>query len=242
MRRSVIYAVALFMAIGTASAQERISRDDIRNSVIAYTAQQIDEGITAFVMPPEPPAPMPELLVPSVSYKNFIQVGVGVPSLVQALMFDFYIEGDPSYEEPNLSNSLAGYRYYWGKERLYNAINLEYGHKVKDGLSLGAKAYVGFTTKACRHVVTDDLLYRSSLVVTSAIFNIRFDWLRREWVTMYSSIGVGVVARFVYRYSEIYPMYDATFVGLGVGRRVYGYVEVGSGISGSLRAGLGVRF
>lgn len=244
MRRFVICAVALFMAIGVASAQEVITRDDIKSSVTAYAWQQYEVGNDAFVATPEPPVVPPQVDIPCVKYKNFIQVGMGLPSLVQALLFDFYVDGEPLsiYDEPTLSNRLAEERYYWGKERLVSAINLEYGYKVKDGLSLGAKLYTGFTTRSRRHVITDELLYRDYLVVASAIFNVRFDWLRREWVTMYSSIGVGAVALIVYDYNEIYPMYDATFVGLGVGRRFYGYVEVGSGVSGSLRAGLGVRF
>lgn len=233
----------MLMTTLVASAQESITRSDIKSSVVAYTAQQIESGDAAFTPLPASPAPTPTVAVPCVEYKNFIQLGVGMPSIFQALMFDFYTDTEPSYDyQYNLSNRLAEYRYYWGDQRLFSAINLEYGHKVKDWLSLGVKAYTGFTTRAYRHIITDEVLYRNDMVVASALFNVRFDWLRREWVTMYSSIGVGVVARFMYKYNELYPMYDATFVGLGVGRRFYGYLEVGSGISGSIRIGLGVRF
>lgn len=62
MRRFVICAVALFMAIGVASAQETITRDDIKSSVTAYAWQQYEVGNDAFV------APLSHLLRPSGRY------------------------------------------------------------------------------------------------------------------------------------------------------------------------------
>ena len=244
MRRLMICIAVLLTTITAASAQVKIGREDIQSSVMAYTAQHPELYDESNMALSETSSPSVVVDVPSVNYKNFIQIGVGVPTLIQGLMLELYmydrISIDPAYS--TLSGTLASYRYYWGTERLFNAINLEYGHKVTNVVSLGAKIYTGFITKGKYHIMTDELLYRDSHVVSSAIFNVRFDWLRREWVTMYSSIGVGVVAQFMRDDSAIYPMYDATFVGLDVGRRIYGYLEIGSGISGSIRAGLGVRF
>jgi len=41
---------------------------------------------------------------------------------------------------------------------------------------------------------------------------------------------------------ESFFFYDATWVGLSVGEKVYGYFEFGGGASGVARAGMGVRF
>jgi hypothetical protein len=44
------------------------------------------------------------------------------------------------------------------------------------------------------------------------------------------------------RYAEGLPMLDLTYIGLNVGRSFYGFVEIGGGITGWGRVGLGVRF
>ena len=245
MRSIYLILVATLFVASQGVAQEVITRDDIESRALAYTRDAYAENLAEEVgVKPSVPE-VAKGAIPCVDYENYIQVGTALPSLVQmyGFEFNFGVDIDNKYlNVDNFSEELAYYRYYWTKEYMVNAINVEYGHKVKDWLALGVKGYVGFSTRARRHDVTNELLYRSSMVALSAIFNVRFDWLRRQWVTMYSSVGVGV-ATVIERYnSNVYPMYDLVFVGLGVGKRFYGYVELGSGVSGSLRVGVGVRF
>jgi hypothetical protein len=189
------------------------------------------------------------VIIPAEEWKNHIQVGTGLAGLIQFLLLDLlYVDVDkeePYYPE-NFSEELDRERYYRGNEYLVYCLSMEYGYKVKDFLSLGAKGYVGFKTQPVRHVGTNDILYRDNHIATAALFNIRFDWLRREVVTMYSSIGLGATIcideRRYSRYVAAYPIFDITWVGINVGRRVYGFAEFGGGVSGVVRAGIGVRF
>ena len=71
--------------------------------------------------------------------------------------------------------------------------------------------------------------------------NARFQWLNRDIVKMYSSLGLGAMTAFGL-VKESFFFYDATWVGLAVGEKVYGYFEFGGGASGVARAGMGVRF
>ena len=66
--------------------------------------------------------------------------------------------------------------------------------------------------------------------------------LRKPIINLYSAVGAGIAARFAYDDGVVTPMYDLTFFGLTLGRKVYFFAEVGAGISGSLRAGVGYRF
>lgn len=201
----------------------------------------------AVAMQPTAPTTLPSPVIPAEEYKNYLQIGAGTIGLWQALFMELIMDADIGDITPdNLSEELNNARYYLDKETMVNSLTLEYGYKVKDWLSLGAKGYVGFKTRPKRHIGTNEILYRNNLVATSLLFNVRFDWLRREWVTMYSAIGAGAVLWISKgghsSWCEAMPMFDMTLVGLNVGRRVYGFVEMGLGISGWYRAGVGVRF
>ena len=91
------------------------------------------------------------------------------------------------------------------------------------------------------HAHTGQRHGRVSLTVINAMVNARFQWLNRDIVKMYSSLGLGAMTAFGL-VKESFFFYDATWVGLAVGEKVYGYFEFGGGASGVARAGLGVRF
>ena len=235
--------VATLVSAFDGAAQESITRDDIRSRAIAYTCDAVAEDCANNAVSATPSAE--SVVIPSVDNVNYLQIGTSLPSLIQTMLFNlgFGVDTDELVGMPtNFSQELANCRYYWGDEWMVNAINLEYGHKVNDWLALGGKGYLGFTTRARRHIVTNNVLYRDTMWATAVIFNVRFDWLCREVVTLYSSGGAGCAVLIERNYSEVFPMYDLTAVGLAVGKRFYGYLEVGSGASGALRAGVGVRF
>ena len=78
----------------------------------------------------------------------------------------------------------------------------------------------------------------------------RFAWLRRGIVQLYSGVGIGVTV--TTRESNPLPTcrvnvstiaaYDLTFFGIAVGRKVFGYIDLGMGTRGVVSAGIGCRF
>jgi len=231
----------LFSSVSV-SAQEVVATEELARNVSNYYGAYY---ATQQVSVPDKKQPSKwEATTPSLENRHSLQVGGGFLDLVLAAALDlFYDEGVTyDYKYPTLSNKLAEGRYYWTDERLVSSLTLDYGYRVKRWLALGVKGAVGFKTQARRHVGTNKLLYRDSRVVASLIFNMRFDWLHRRNVMMYSSFGVGAMSIFDFDNPMIIPMFDATFVGITLGRKFYGFAEVGCGASGSLRAGIGCRF
>ena len=78
----------------------------------------------------------------------------------------------------------------------------------------------------------------------------RFAWLRRGIVQLYSGVGMGLTI--TTRESNPLPTrrvnidviaaYDLTFFGIAVGRKVFGYIDFGIGTRGAVSAGIGCRF
>ena len=77
---------------------------------------------------------------------------------------------------------------------------------------------------------------------------VRFAWLRRNIVQLYSGIGIGAAFYYYekpqYHKPRIEPgaSYDVTFIGISVGRKWFGYCDIGTGTRGVISMGIGYRF
>ena len=72
----------------------------------------------------------------------------------------------------------------------------------------------------------------------------RFNWVRRDLVKMYSSIGVGgLVGKDMDNDFVIFPAAQLNPIGIEIGRKVFGFCELGVGMmyTGAM-AGVGFRF
>jgi hypothetical protein len=181
---------------------------------------------------------------PAVKYRSSLQMGTAIPGLTLFVLFNrFSALESKSQPEYTFGSRLENARYYNTSTIAIPVLSLEYNYVVTRWLALGLKTTVGFQTMAKRHVGTNALYRRYDHIVASALFNARFNWLRRNIVTMYSSVGVGLSSHFrnsSYDYSTL--MLDATWVGIQLGKQFYGFAEFGAGIGGVLRGGIGVRF
>ena len=89
--------------------------------------------------------------------------------------------------------------------------------------------------------------------LATATFNVKFYWLNRKWVRMYSGVGVGLGIVSTNAGAEnaeeaagcstrLLPTFDLRLIGLTVGQKFYGRFEVGTLNAGLVSAGIGYRF
>lgn len=179
----------------------------------------------------------------SIDNRHNIRLSLSAPGLMS---YFYLVDNNDTVADADAIHStsdlLASARYFESPTRYLPGINLEYSCNIKPWLSLGGKATFAATWSSMRHVSTNELLYRNNRIATALILNLRFDYLRKPIINLYSAVGAGIAARFAYDDGVVTPMYDLTFFGLTLGRKVYFFAEVGAGISGSLRAGVGYRF
>ena len=79
---------------------------------------------------------------------------------------------------------------------------------------------------------------------------IRFSWLNRDYAQMYSkiSLGLSIETRTTIKndvkisYSNINTSGQITFLGISIGRKVFGFIEAGFGTQGVLIFGVGYKF
>lgn len=182
----------------------------------------------------------------SIRWRHNIRIGYALPSLLSGLLLiDFGDEdattGRHPYD-PTLSDQLNDAHYYKGKQRMLSNLTAEYSYTFKPWLSFGAKLSYAGIWQSTRHISNDKVVSYDGQHIIGVIANVRFDWLRRRYIQLYSSIGLGVISIINHDDTTVLPLPDATYLGLSAGNKLYGYLELGGGISGSLRVGLGYRF
>ena len=142
------------------------------------------------------------------------------------------------------------YRKYDIANDHYYTINLDYGYWVKEWFSIGVSATWVMGVSNIYDRMTRERLDTRHQDFVNIMPNMRFAWLRRGVVQLYSSFGLGVgIERYdmaqnlsVSNYNtDIYCAFDFKFFGLSVGRKWFGFAELGYGSRGVFNFGFGCR-
>ena len=230
MKRYILLLLALVALLpSSVQAQSEYRSESIYNNVAHYVAQE------HATRPVAPTLPI------NLEKPNDLRVGISSPGLFPILVMELATDHDMANPVDSMSDLLAEYRYYWGEELLSPLFTLEYSRGINEWFGLGVKASVISKWRNRYHVYTDEKVDGWHTTFLSFVVNARFSWLRRDVVQMYSSLGLGV-GYMIGRDRFNTPFFDATYVGLSVGRGFYGYFEFGGGQSGVFRAGIGTRF
>lgn len=239
MRTRLIYYImvlAVLFATSTAHAQEVVVTDELiydrtMGFMVAPEQYHIDDA-------------KPCRNIQQVRWQNNLRIGYGVPSLISIMFSSGSVIGACDYCMPqyDFSDQLHDSRYYNTPTLMLQSLHAEYMRTINPWFSMGVKSTFAATWSSLYNAHTGELYMRNNSYAISALVSLRFEWLRRHSVQMYSGFGAGLAARIERANGALIPMLDLTLVGLSVGRGFYGFVEIGEGISGSFRGGFGLRF
>ena len=169
--------------------------------------------------------------------KHDIRVGIGSMSLVTLFALDdwgYYDDVSPC----NFRSDMAKTETFLTPRYFVGNYIFNYTYKSRRWLSYGGTAVFGASTRWRKDSITGEKIDNLSYYCLSIMPTVRFDWFYREKVQLYSTVSVGIITDF----DEAYPWGDLTLFGCSFGRKFFGFAEVGMGISGWLRAGIGYRF
>ena len=136
---------------------------------------------------------------------------------------------------------------YSGPSHRY-VINFEYGYWVNEWFSIGASAtwLIGQRNIFNKNTHKRVAISREDCISIMPIA--RFAWYRHNIVQLYSSAGIGIgIERRVRHWHgkenliEPYCAFDFKFLGISVGRKWFGFAEVGYGARGVINVGFGCR-
>lgn len=149
--------------------------------------------------------------------------------------------GPYGYATPD---ALAALRVRQTPYKTFGGITAAYYYRVASILSVGvALTYAGLYGDIL-DAVTRRKIASDNTTTLSASAALRLQWLNRPLVRCYSSLAMGpaVDIRSLNHSREGYITLSATIAGVSVGRRLYGFGEIGAGAQGIFSAGIGYRF
>lgn len=176
--------------------------------------------------------------VPNFTPKHDIRVGVGSLSLPSISMLD---SGSGYYDygfRPDFRQDMAEADTFRTPRYFVGNYSLSYTYHDRRWLQYGGTVIFGASTCWRKDSATGAKLENLSYYSLSIMPTVRFNWFYRDAVQLYSTISAGVVTDF----DEAFVWGDITLVGCSFGRKLFGFAELGCGMGGWLRAGLGYRF
>lgn len=216
------------------------------SSAQVVTDQFVYDRISGYMASPDQVEQMalkPSKNIQTIRWDHDITLWYGAPGLISELLLDKVVFGCGCDVGPlPFQDGIQDMRTYTGPLYQLSTLGLSYSKQVKPWLGVGAKATFGATWQSEFDTYTNEPLYDYNMYNVAALLDFRFSWLRLEYVEMYSSVGVGLMAHIERANGGLTPMADVAFVGLKVGKTFYGFIEVGAGVGGSARGGFGIRF
>ena len=174
--------------------------------------------------------------LPKFSPKHDFRVGVGTVSIPTLLALDEGWGYDEYY--PNFRRDMANADTYLTPRKFVGNYSLTYTYHDRKWLQYGGQVVFGASTRSRKDSLTDKEVECQDKYLLSVMPTVRFSWFYREKVQMYSSVSLGVVTDF----DGVYVWGDTTLFGCSFGRNLFGFAEVGLGMGGWLRGGIGYRF
>ena len=214
LRFIVALLVALFVAQGS-MAQKRTKSVIYTDSTTVITTVRV---------------------VPNFAPKHDFRIGVGSLSLTTLFTLDGGWNIDDYYYDFRQDMAVADT--YLTPRHFVGNYSLSYTYHDRRWLQYGGTVTFGASTRWRKNAVTGEKIENLSRYALAVMPSVRFVWFYRENIQLYSSISLGLVTDF----DEAYVWGDMTCVGCSFGRKVFGFVELGGGMAGSARIGLGYRF
>lgn len=131
---------------------------------------------------------------------------------------------------------------YITPERLWGTFSLSYTYHSRRRVQVGVMATFAAVTQRRKDLFTDRTVENLNRYSFSLLPVVRLLWLHRSAVSLYSSVALGAVFTIDEGETRVLPWYDVSLIGCTFGRRLFGFAELGAGMSGMFRIGIGYRF
>lgn len=215
MKRLKLLLLLLFVA-GTLSAQKSTVQREVTDDYVKITR-----------------------IIPNWDNKHDLRIGLGSVSLC-ALGYLDEAFGEVYYDVsvPTFRQQVKNSERYKMPQYFTGVFSFSYAFHFRRWLQLGGTVNFAAATRVYRDNLTHKKVEDYSSYFGSIMPTARFIYLNREKVQLYSAVSLGVS---ITDY-EVLPCYDLTLFGCSFGKSIFGFVEIGNGIGGWGRVGIGYRF
>ena len=130
---------------------------------------------------------------------------------------------------------------------------VDYGYNVLNWLNVGLGFNYTYYETPVINDKSDAITFNERINSMQLTVRLRFYWLNREKVRLYSTVGAGILIQHGNMldmnrlpdnpvWTDVVPWFDLCAIGVTVGRRLYGNFQFGAMSAGLISAGIGYRF
>ena len=184
--------------------------------------------------------------------RHDFQFGIGDPALL------FLTVGDVRFEtyNPHDFDYITADNWFNGEyintlSLAAPSLNLEYRYRFAKWFWFGgAFSFTPMVKQWENHEKGDK--FTDHLYCISLMPSVRFSWLNKKYITLYSGLSAGFlvttgskfspIENAAYQATNVYLAGQLTAVGIQGGKNWYGFAEVGVGVQGFVKAGFGYKF
>ena len=234
MRRYKYIVLALGLLItSSAMAQEVVTDELIYNRVTGF--MEAGEECSAKVE-------TTKKSIQEIRFKHDVRLTYGAIGFISGWYLDMMDFGCGCDMPPSFTSQVTTLREKQSPTYVAATFGLSYSQQLKPWLAVGCKTTFATSVQRVYDTYTNEKLYNNNIYNVAALADARFSYLRRDKVELYSSVAIGLMAHVERANGGLTPMFDVALFGISVGRSFYGFAEIGAGIGGSARVGLGYRF
>ncbi len=146
-----------------------------------------------------------------------------------------------------ISFEYAGNKYSYSPRRSIGGFTVGYMYRLSRRWSAGMSASMSVVSTTAS--VNDRKMFINRTTTLGIIPTVRFSWIDRPLVKCYSELQISCTfdllrnsADRTERWNHSYALVAPMLAGVSVGRRLYGFAELGTGLRGVVCAGIGYRF
>lgn len=178
-------------------------------------------------------------------HRHQFQFGVGDPVFANLFNPYFYDYNNSFYYYYDSWFNADEYTRWWATTP---ALTAQYQYRFNKWFWLGGMVSYQGTYFQRNNSFTEEKIGISRKHSITIMPAVRFSWVNKKIVTLYSGVALGVSFMFSLNepgnYSQFQPYiaFQITGVGVEVGKKWYGFAEVGAGFKGIVCAGFGFRF
>ncbi|MBQ9138543.1 MAG: hypothetical protein IJX65_07910 [Alistipes sp.] len=153
-------------------------------------------------------------------------------------VLDYYLSTDYYGNMSSFSDQVDSAGNYTTDRRFYGLYSLNYTYQPYRWFEVGGTLSFGATTQSRRQLETDAKIEDYNYYAVVVMPTVRFTYMNRGIVQLYSGISLGVA------FGSKAPEFtgDCTLIGCSVGKKLFGFAELGAGVGGWSRVGIGYRF
>ena len=184
--------------------------------------------------------------------RHDLQFGIGDPALIFVTEGNFIWIGCVTWPEYQTADE-------WFSGRIVNTLtfatptfNFEYRYRFAKWFWFGGAISYTAITDRWKNVENSELVAHTAMNYLSIMPSVRFSWLNKKYITLYSGLSLGAAVSFgkvyspkrdqLYNEAGVRMAGQLTAVGIQGGKNWYGFAEVGIGNQGFVKAGFGYKF